>query len=307
MSPMQTAQTSFFERVPPSLSRLAIPIGRLAALVGVIGVGLMLWRAGPFEVWHSAVGMGPLVILVILAPAGGLWLHSQGWRLLLPNGVRPGRGRSFALYLASQAGDELGFGLLGEPIKVLTFPVPARSKASDAMLADNAAQLLALGICLGTLACWALPQTDGSLGLQILLCSLGVLAGGLLLLGIVSLRRAFARQFGVRSFLASVFLHTLGKAWLLPELALALALVGELSPEAVLWLALANLAGSVVGAPVPAQAGVLEGSALLVAGPAGLSLPAVLAVLLVRRLRGAAWVTAGLVVAERIIHANGRA
>jgi hypothetical protein len=103
-----------------------------------------------------------------------------------------------------------------------------------------------------------------------------------------------------RRMLASVLLHGLGKTWIVPEIALTLALMGS-RPVAALWLAPMSVLGSLLGTAIPGQAGTVE--AALAAGGAmvGLDPATVMALALLRRARTIGWVIAGILLVRKVI------
>ena len=83
--------------------------------------------------------------------------------------------------------------------------------------------------------------------------------------------------------------------WTIAEMAVELAVLSHNSVLAAITLGTASIFGSTLGAPVPAQSGVIE-SALVPAGSlVGLSAATVLSVALLRRLRSACWILIGAV------------
>jgi hypothetical protein len=87
--------------------------------------------------------------------------------------------------------------------------------------------------------------------------------------------------------------HYLGKSWIVAEFALALALVATASWHSSALLGFASLVGSSVGAPIPGQLGVIEGALVSAASLAGVTVPTVLTVAVLRRVRSLLWVVVG--------------
>jgi hypothetical protein len=108
-----------------------------------------------------------------------------------------------------------------------------------------------------------------------------------------------------RRVLGSVLLHGLGKAWIVPEMALTLVLL-QARPSAALWLAPASVLGSLLGTAIPGQAGAVE--AALAAGGAivGLDPATVMALALLRRARTIFWIAVGALFVRKVIEHGQR-
>jgi hypothetical protein len=74
---------------------------------------------------------------------------------------------------------------------------------------------------------------------------------------------------------------------------LVMHLLGCSSLRGGVLFSLASALGSLVGAPVPGQVGVLEASLLSTSAAAGVSLTAAVAIALLRRVRGGLWLLVG--------------
>lgn len=226
------------------------------------------------KAWSAALHLGlPLVILLAL-PAVGLFLKTLGWRALLPADARPSLPKAYAVFVAAQGVNELGFSVLGEPLKIMALPTHARAAAVKAVVADNLAALAALFAVIATLA------------------RLGVAALPLLALSGIILRRVQGERWS--GLLAAFVAHYLGKLWLVVEIGLGLHFLGEPALMAAGQLALAWLGAAAVGAAVPGQLGVVE-AALLHAGSAlGIASSSLITLALIRRVRSLVWVLIGL-------------
>jgi hypothetical protein len=223
----------------------------------------------------------PLAVLLSL-PAVAHFIKMLGWRSLLPRSARPSLPRAYATFVAAQGINELGFSVLGEPLKVMVLPPAARAAGLRAVVADNAAAFAALLAVVATLAClggWAaLPLA--------------------LLLGIV----ARAGREGWSALLAAFFAHYLGKLWLVVEIAVGLAFLGQPTAGVAAPLALTWMGASALGAPVPGQLGVVE-TALVQAGALlGVAAPSLVVLALVRRLRSLLWLLVGLLLAAWLVN-----
>jgi hypothetical protein len=245
------------------------------------------WRAVAHDLRHIGAGAS----LLLLAPIVGNFVHMVGWRGLLPARARPGLGRSLAIFLASQAGNELGLGVLGESLKVSEFPSEHRAAAWRAMLLDNLTALAALlavvlsiALFLGGVATQhALPRS--------------VALGALVALGVVSLaglgiwaRKSSGSPHGLLLAFAA---HYLGKLWIVAEFALALALLGTVTLRSSAVLGLVSTLASAVGAAIPGQLGVLEAALKGSAASCGVGVGTLVSVALLRRARSMLWVALG--------------
>ncbi|HVW29270.1 MAG TPA: lysylphosphatidylglycerol synthase domain-containing protein [Polyangiaceae bacterium] len=286
-------------------------------VAGLAFVAHAAGRVGVVEIWAACRRAGPLVALVFLAPAVGLWLHAIGWRVLLPRDARPSALRSFRIFLGAQAGNEIGFGLLGEPLKVTHLGARHRDAAVAAVVLDNATAFVSLILFFITglaLSGGALPSpSPGSRAVAlVLLVSVLALAWFLrpgkatALAGNctrrprwifraarmldVCRRAAFDRPFDV---LAATVFHYLGKLWIVAEFALLLHLLAPGTSDAAAFFGVASAAGSAVGAAVPGQLGVVEAAILGAASLRGIGASTALALALIRRARGWLWVLLG--------------
>ena len=252
-------------------------------------------------------------------------LHCWGWLALLPRAARPAPTFALRAYVAAQAGDELGAGVAGEPLKLLAIGEAFRTRAAVALAVDNASQVMALGTFMLAASCTLLlvhpvPRFHA----QTLLAVVGTLLAGLgvilplLLAGILrrlhclqgygwTLRLAHAldatRVFmrtRPRKILASVLLHGLGKAWIVPEMALALTLLGA-RPSAALWLAPLSVLGSLLGTAIPGQAGTVEAALALGGVMTGVDPATVMALAVLRRLRTGFWIVVGGLLVRKAI------
>jgi hypothetical protein len=292
----------------------------LLLVAGVVFVARAVGRVGVHRIWVDCLGAGPLVILVFLAPAVGQFLHALGWRFLLPLAARPPVARAYRIFLAAQAGNEVGFGCLGEPLKVSVLPPRHRDDAVAAVVMDNATAFLALLLFFGTgcaLSGAALPGAA-----RVARVAGGVLLASLLGAGVVATwfgtgkatttgvarsrpggslvthaRRALVicREMVAarpRDVVAATLLHYLGKLWIIAEFALLLGLIGKDARASAVFGVL-SAAGSAVGAPVPGQLGIVESAILQAAALTGVAVSTALAMALIRRVRGWFWVLVG--------------
>jgi predicted lipoprotein len=277
--------------VTPRLGSRARSSIRAAWSVALFGLGLLLlrrlstlgdWR----QAWTKSLELGPSLLLLLALPAVGHFFKMLGWRNLLPRAVRPGLVRSYATFVAAQGVNELGFSVLGEPLKVMVVAREARAAALKAVVVDNLAALAALVALSATLLVGGLAAV------------LFVLAAVALLLLVAGDReRAVLLAFGA---------HYLGKSWLVVEIALGLHLLGVAALSAAAPLSLAWLGAAAIGAPVPGQLGVVE-AALVQSGAAlGLAASSLIALALIRRVRALVWLLLGLLLAARIVHRKRR-
>jgi hypothetical protein len=260
------------------------------------GVGLWLcvrfcseleWRALAQDLRH--VGMG--ASLLLLAPIVGNFVHMVGWRALLPAEARPTLGRSLAIFLAAQAGNEVGLGVLGESLKVSEFPSEQRPAALRAMLLDNVAALAALcAVVLSIAAFLGTAAVEPALPRPAAIAALGAL--GLALLGSVAVweRKSHGSPRGLLPAFAA---HYLGKLWIVAEFALVLALLGSATLRSSAVLGLVSTLASAVGAAIPGQLGVLETALKGSAASCGLGACTLVSVALLRRARSVLWVALG--------------
>jgi hypothetical protein len=269
---------------------------RRLAPIAASGVGLWLavrfcseleWRAVARDIQHVGAGAS----LLLLAPIVGNFVHMLGWRGLLPAEARPSLGRSLAIFLASQAGNEIGLGVLGESLKVSEFPSDHRAAAWRAMLLDNLTALAALfavvlsfALFLGGVATQhALPRS--------------VVLGGLAGLSVASLAGlgVWARKSSgsPRSVLGAFAAHYLGKLWIVAEFGLVLALLGTVTLRSSALLGLVSTLASAAGAAIPGQLGVLEAALQGSAASCGIGACTMVSVALLRRARSLLWVALG--------------
>jgi uncharacterized membrane protein YbhN (UPF0104 family) len=95
-------------------------------------------------------------------------------------------------------------------------------------------------------------------------------------------------------------LHLLGKAWIVPEMALALTLLGA-HPSAALWLAPVSILGSILGTLIPGQAGAVEAALAMGGAMVGIDPATVMALAVLRRLRTGFWIVLAGLVVRRVI------
>jgi hypothetical protein len=232
---------------------------------------------------------------------------------------------AFAAYVASQAGNELGAGVAGEPLKALVFHPRVRSRTLVALGLDNGTHIAATALLLAGAA--FLPWSASSMvSAHACACagatSLAVVLAAVLAIVIAPVSR-FDRGNGrvarwarlllaartallshPRLVLGSVLLHLVGKLWIVAEMALLLALLG-LNPMLAPWLGAASMLASVLGAPIPGQMGVVESAVFAACTAWGVDAPTAMALVLLRRLRGGVWIALGLALTKRVL-ARGR-
>lgn len=258
--------------------------GAWSLLLLVAGGWLFSSVAGSNEwqrAWTTGLGLGAPLLILLLLPAVSHFIKMLGWRALLPPEARPPLPKAYAAFVAAQGINELGFSVLGEPLKVVVLPANARAAGVKAVVADNLAALAALFAVVATLA------------------QLGIAAVPLLLLSYVLLRRVSGERW--QPVLCAFLAHYVGKLWLVIELGLGLHFLGEPALHTSGQLALAWLGAAAVGAPVPGQLGVVE-AALLHAGTAlGIGSSSLVTLALIRRLRSLLWTVIGLGLAARIV------
>lgn len=245
------------------------------------------WGAIAQDVRHVGVGAG----LLLLAPVVGNFVHMIGWRALLPTAARPGLGRSLAIFVAAQAGNEVGLGVLGESLKVSELPSEHRSAALRAVVLDNLAALAALfavvlsiALFLSSAAVWHAFRGPAALA------CLAVLGAALLVALGVWKRRA---RGSARSIILAFSAHYAGKLWIVAEFALVLALLGAVTVRSSAVLGLVSTLASAVGAAIPGQLGVLESALKGSAASCGLGACTLVSVALLRRARSVLWVALG--------------
>jgi hypothetical protein len=241
--------------------------------------GAEQWR----NAWANAAQLGAPLGVLFLLPAVSLFVKSLGWRSLLPARLRPGLARSYATFVAAQGMNELGFSLLGEPLKVLVLPRPGRAVGVGVVAADNA---LAFAALLSVIATFTLSTQPVAL-----------LMAGLLGFAVFLMGQACS---WVPRYVAAFSAHYVGKLWLGVELGLGLYWLREPALAAVAPLSLAWTTAATLGAPVPGQLGVVE-TALVHSGSAlGITASSLLALALIRRLRALLWMIVGLLLAARL-------
>ena len=305
----------------------------LLLLAGLGLFGAILAGSDLGAVLDACLGIGPGILLIMIAPLGYFVLHTWGW-LLLITGPRPRFGRALRAYVASQALDELWGGLLGEPLKVFVVPADSHDRTAGigSVTLDNLALLASLAIFLllgGGVLAWLDVEaiSFGHLGVALLgLLGLGALLGVLLLLGPGLIGRRVAARYpgGViagfleryrevarhnRDFLTrhpgrftgSIGLHVLAKIWVIFEVWLTLVVMGLYEPGRAIWLGLGKQAVQITGAPIPAQIGVFTGTLAFLGEALGMAASAALAVALLRRARSLVWIGVGLALVRGIV------
>jgi hypothetical protein len=236
--------------------------------------------------------VGPRGLVLVLAPAVGNFVHALGWRSLLDKPWRPPVLQAFRIFVAAQAGNEVGSGVLGESMKLIAIPRDGRSTATRAVLWDNLTSLLALGCVLLTLTAnrfvsggnWGKPRT-----LIVALLLLGIGAS----LTYLSSRWVKRERPPLGKLVFAFAAHYVGKCWIVAEYSMALALVARASWHSSTVLASASIFGSTVGAPIPGQLGAVEGALVAVSAVAGVSVSTILSIAVLRRLRSLIWVLLG--------------
>lgn len=236
------------------------------------------WR----RAWSTGVSLGPALLVLLALPAVSHFIKMLGWRALLPRQARPSLATAYATFVAAQGVNELGFSVMGEPLKVLVLAPTHRAAGIKAAVADNLAALAALFAVIGTLA------------------RLGLGALPVLLLALMVLARAKEQSWS--GLLAAFVAHYLGKLWLVVEIGLGLQLLGESALPAARQLSLACLGAAALGAPVPGQLGIVEVALTHTGSLLGIAAPSLLALALIRRLRSLLWLLLGLLLAARIVH-----
>ena len=297
-------------------------------LAGVAALVALLRRVGVEPVWRGVERVGPGFLLVLSMPLVAMVLHCWAWLVLVPKSLRPRPMIAFAAYVASQAGDELGAGVAGEPLKALVFPPGVRSRTLVALALDNGTYIASTALLLAGAA--FLPWASTSL-VSAHTCawagasSLAIVLGAVLLILVAPLRRwntgrgwtaRFARGLGAARaallsqpwlVLNSVLLHLAGKLWIVAEMALLLVLLG-LSPALAPWLGAASVVASVLGAAIPGQMGAVEAAVFAACTALGVDAPTAMALVLLRRLRGGLWIAFGLLLSRTVLaHGKGGA
>ncbi|HMI84573.1 MAG TPA: lysylphosphatidylglycerol synthase transmembrane domain-containing protein [Polyangiaceae bacterium] len=320
---MTQTSTQPKERIARRLKSWVLPVLLLVASI------VVLLRSSSHVTWAQLAAecgkAGPALILVFLAPAVGNALHMLGWRLLFHSEQRPRPWHAYRAFVAAQAGNELGLGVMGEPVKVAALPRKHREAAVAAMVMDNvtgAVALVAFFLSLGGFVLALSPHS--SLARRAAIGS-GVGTAVLLAIGLILwrarraapflpsflqhgkvahfLERAGSTVFACRQLIAqrpgavagAVGLHYLGKLWMVIEMLLVMHLLGCGSLRGGVLFSLASAVGSLAGAPVPGQVGVLEASLLSTSEAAGVSLAAGIAIAVLRRTRGGLWILMGAI------------
>jgi hypothetical protein len=305
-------------------SRLFRGTGWLSGVLlvaGLAALAVLLRRAGVESVWRGIERVGPGFLLVLLLPLVGMVLHCCAWLVLVPKPLRPRPRVALATYLASQAGDELGAGVAGEPLKALVFHPRVRGQTLVALGIDNGTNIAATALLLAAAA--FLPWSSTSLvsaracawagaasfaavlgvALAILVAPLRRLNRGCGRLArcarlLLAARAALLSQ--PRIVLGSVLLHVAGRLWIVAEMALLLALLG-LNPMLAPWLGATSMLASALGAPIPGQVGVVESAVFAACTALGVDAPTAMALVLLRRLRGGFWIATGLLLTKNVL------
>ena len=294
---LRSASIRFFTVWCPCATRVALawlsPRARRwlriawSLLLLALGAGLCVrtargsdWR----DAWRAGTAVGAPLALLLALPSVSLFVKSLGWRSLLPPAVRPSVGRAYVTFVAAQGVNELGFSILGEPLKVLVLPRAERTAGVRAVAADNAIAFAALLAVLLTLSCCTDPRAF-------------VLAAGLAL-ALVAWGTRISR------YLVGFAAHYLGKLWLVVELGLGLHFLGQPALLGAAPLAFAWSTAAMLGAAVPGQLGVVEAALVHSGSTLGIALPSLLALALIRRLRALCWLVLGLLLAARILKRN---
>jgi len=293
---------------------------------GAAAMVVLLRRVGAEPVLQSLGRVGPNFVLVLFAPLVAMVLHCWAWLMLVPKALWPRPMIAFAAYVASQAGDELGAGVAGEPLKALVFPPGVRSCTLVALALDNGTYIAATALLLAGAAFLPWASTSlvsahacawaGATSLAVvLLAVLLILVAPLhrwgtgsgrtarLARGLAAARTALLSQ--PRLVLGSVLLHLVGKLWIVAEMALLLVLLG-LSPALAPWLGAASVVASVLGAAIPGQMGAVEAAVFAACTTLGVDAPSAMALVLLRRLRGGLWIALGLLLSRTVLaHGKG--
>jgi len=274
---------------------------------------------------RSIERVGPNFVWVLVAPAVGMVLHCCGWLVLLPKVLRPRPAMALAAYVASQAGNELGAGVAGEPLKALVFRRGVRSSTVVALALDNGTHIAATALVLAGAA--FLPWASTSLVSARTCAWAGATSFALVALAVIFVLAAPLRRWNAgagrvarfvrvlevarmallsrpRLVLGSVLLHLAGKLWIVAEMALLLALLGQ-SATLAPWLGAASVLASVVGAAIPGQMGAVEAAVFAACTALGVDAPTAMALVLLRRLRSGLWIALGLLL-TRVVLAHGK-
>jgi hypothetical protein len=286
--------------------------------VATASVFVLVWQVGIPQVLDAIERVGWGAILIMLLPAIGLALHTFGWAVLLPAHLRPRAVEAFSIYVASQAGNELGGGVLGEPLKVSSAPPRHRTEATAVLLVDNAAALAStlgfgfLALVLLNPPHIALPAKPLTITAVVsVACFAALLLGRRFLPGVrdrISVQ-AHRLRISLLTLLqdrpgrvaASFLAHAVGKSWVVVEFAVALALAGDVPIDLSLVLGPASVLATIVGAPIPGRVGVMEASALWAAQDHAVFFPSLMAIVLLRRIRGCLWTALGVYLTPRCL------
>ncbi|HVU04943.1 MAG TPA: lysylphosphatidylglycerol synthase domain-containing protein [Polyangiaceae bacterium] len=277
------------------------------AAAGVAALARLVAISGASDVFAACRRAGFGAGLIAAAPAAGLLIHTLAWRTLLPASARPRLADSCRAFVAAQAGNDLGFGFLGEPFKVLSLAPSERSVGVSVVALDNLTSAIALVVFFGLVGAGAAAPGLAAHRAASLALLAALLCGAAVLVATSERARAVARtsvdlvaEHPLRAVLATG-LHLLGKLWLVAEMALATALLDSPTLHGALVLALASATAAAVGSPVPGQVGVAEGALLGAASAAGLPPTTVLAIGLLRRARSTLWLVLGGFLGVRLL------
>jgi len=240
------------------------------------------------------IGLGGGALLLVLAPVVGHLVHALGWRGLLPEAARPSISRTLAIFLAAEAGNQLGAGVLGESLKVSELRGEHRAAALKAVLLDNLTSLgalfavvVSLGAALGGVALAHAPSRS-TLFASSALVALAAAAC------VVFWRRT--AQGSPRGVALAFVAHYFGKLWIIAEFALVLALLGSVTLRSSALLGLVSTVASAAGAAIPGQLGVLETALQGSATSCGLAACTLVSIAVLRRARSVLWVALGALV-----------
>lgn len=252
------------------------------------------------------VGLGGSALLLVLAPVVGHLVHALGWRGLLPEAARPSISRTLAIFVAAQAGNELGAGVLGESLKVSELHGEHRAAALKAVLLDNLTSLgalfavvVSLGAALGGVALSQAPSRS-------LLVVGAVLVALSIAVGVVVWHRS-REQGSPRAVAVAFVAHYFGKLWIIAEFALVLGLLGSVTLRSSALLGLVSTVASAAGAAIPGQLGVLETALQGSASSCGLAACTLVSVAVLRRARSVLWVVLGALLFWQLRRERGRA
>lgn len=299
-------------------------------IIGTAVFAGLIVSVGARRSLEATISIGPGVLWVLLAPIVSYMLHATGWWMLIPPGLRPTLPRALRTYIAAQSLNELGGGLLGEPLKVAAVVDKHRAVGLSATVVDNLAQVAALSVFLiigaiGFTATGVATELHGLLFAAALLVVGLSSAGALLVFGgrrksegkprirkylnppgwlsdrynrLTHANRSFLQEHRQR-LLASVAFHFAGKSWIIAEMALVLALLGQSDFSSVCWLGLGSSAASAAAVVVPGQIGAVEGTLMGVGIQIGMATDTIIVVALLRRFRWLVWIALGLLLAPR--------